>query len=125
MSACWLQLLPGAPVKICVSVRNGCDWCVQVFLGELMYMTRCDKGCVINNENTTFWKLTLSLADTHAAVVDVVGDRESTHFISFRCRRVILVCEIAKPIKYQSNLDEAQQGKNSGRLFLDCVSSIL
>lgn len=50
---------------------------MKVFRGELMYETRCDKGCVINNENTPFWKLPLSLTDTHTPVVDVVGDRKS------------------------------------------------
>ncbi|XP_075884431.1 ubl carboxyl-terminal hydrolase 18-like isoform X2 [Nelusetta ayraudi] len=43
----------------------------EVFRGELMYTTRCDKGCVINNETTPFWSIPLSLRDKNTASVDV------------------------------------------------------
>lgn len=63
-------------------ISDWSDWCNKVFRGELMYTTRCDKGCVINNETTPFWSIPLSLRDKNMAAVDVVGDRKSTYFIS-------------------------------------------
>ncbi|XP_034061107.1 ubiquitin carboxyl-terminal hydrolase 47-like isoform X2 [Gymnodraco acuticeps] len=50
----------------------------EVFQGQLIYMTKCSKGHIINEETNPFWTLPLSLRNTHDATYNVERGFERT-----------------------------------------------
>ncbi|KAK5893447.1 hypothetical protein CgunFtcFv8_006319 [Champsocephalus gunnari] len=50
----------------------------EVFQGQLIYMTKCSKGHIINEETNPFWTLPLSLINTHDATYNVERGFERT-----------------------------------------------
>lgn len=77
-----------------------------------MYTTKCDKGCVINDENVSFWTVPVSLSDSHTATVDVVGDRPTIHpSTCFRARLSTSGC--SESLFMLQRLDEALRSKKN------------
>lgn len=78
----------------------------EVFQGQLIYMTKCSKGHIINEETNPFWTLPLSLRNTRDATYNVERGFERTFETKSYSRDNMVYCnECEKKTEATSGCD--------------------